>query len=190
MITTTKEYTIKRLNAEIKYIFHTKISWERRHTSERQIIQCHRCQSWGHATTNCRMPPKCLKCAQPHLTYQCKKDPNTPAKCANCDQDHPANYTGCEVYTRKLETLHKTNTIKNYTSAPAPKVNAWSRTRPTLVTNASKVTSAHTRAGGVPLFAIQAPPPKATPPNSYRQCQSDARLPGISFGISNSQQSG
>lgn len=107
MITTTKDYTIRRLNAEIKYINHTKVSWERRNSSERQIIQCHRCQSWGHATSNCRMPPRCLKCASPHLTHECKKKPDTPAKCANCDKDHPANYTGCEAYVKKLEVLHK-----------------------------------------------------------------------------------
>ena len=34
-----------------------------------------------------------------HETADCaKKDRNTPAKCALCESDHPANNKGCQVY--------------------------------------------------------------------------------------------
>lgn len=125
MITTSSDYTVKKLNNDIKYINHTKICWERRSPSTRQIIQCHRCQAWGHATSNCKMPPKCLKCALSHLTHQCIKKPDTPAKCANCGKDHPANFTGCEIYLKELEGMSKNNEKKEFVPAPAPTFNPW-----------------------------------------------------------------
>lgn len=57
---------------KIQNIHHTRVTWER-HTNSRHIIQCHYCQRWGHATSNCNMPPKCLKCAGAHRTHTCQK---------------------------------------------------------------------------------------------------------------------
>lgn len=51
---------------------------------KKRIIQCHRCQQWGHASSNCYGEIKCLKCAGTHLTQECTKSPDTAAKCANC----------------------------------------------------------------------------------------------------------
>lgn len=63
-----------------------------------EVGQCHRCQRFGHAQKGCRSDPKCVKCAGPHMTAECKKKRNsTPAKCANCQGAHTANYKGCPV---------------------------------------------------------------------------------------------
>lgn len=43
----------------------------------------------------CTLDPRCLKFAGDHHSYLCKKDKNSPAKCANCNLDHPVNYRGC-----------------------------------------------------------------------------------------------
>nr|CAH7757711.1 unnamed protein product [Callosobruchus chinensis] len=39
--------------------------------NSRLIGQCHRCQKYGHAQSYCTASPKCLKCAQDHMTHLC-----------------------------------------------------------------------------------------------------------------------
>ena len=83
---------------DIKYIFHTRIKIEDP-KKKNHITQCHRCQQYGHTKNNCMRPYRCVKCAQGHRTSDCPKvDKNTPAKCALCLGDHPANFKGCKVY--------------------------------------------------------------------------------------------
>lgn len=106
MITIYGNMNIKILAHQVRYLSHTKIKWEKYYNKKR-ITQCHRCQEWGHATTNCHVTPKCLKCAEEHLTRECKKPATTPAKCANCGNDHPANATICEKYIEKLNWITK-----------------------------------------------------------------------------------
>lgn len=99
------------------------------------IVQCQRCQQYGHTKNYCMRPYRCVKCAQSHRTAECPKtDRNTPATCALCFGAHPANYKGCEVYreiiTRKSkkQTYNKTGetpkTITNSNTEPPPKSNA------------------------------------------------------------------
>ncbi|CAG9860904.1 unnamed protein product [Phyllotreta striolata] len=102
LITTNAGITLNWLNQNVKYLLQTRVYWDRRQTNK-EIIQCHRCQSWGHATSNCRRDYKCLKCAKDHPTYMCKKTIDMPAVCANCGEDHPANSTKCKVYLDKIE---------------------------------------------------------------------------------------
>lgn len=87
----------------IKYIFHTAVKIEdpiKRST----VVQCMRCQQYGHTKNNCLKPYRCVRCAESHKTSDCpNKDKNTPAKCALCLGTHPANYKGCEVY----QQIHK-----------------------------------------------------------------------------------
>ncbi|GBP29527.1 Nucleic-acid-binding protein from transposon X-element [Eumeta japonica] len=59
--------------------------------------QCHRCQRYGHASANCHVQPRCVKCLVPHWTSECpltKESGKKPA-CVNCNQSHTANYRGC-----------------------------------------------------------------------------------------------
>lgn len=138
LVTTNSAVTLSWLNHNVKFLLNTRIYWERR-KSERDIIQCHRCQAWGHATTNCRHPYKCLKCAECHPTHSCQKPKDTPAKCANCSEDHPANSVSCKIYKEKVDRLQsrkainsgemKTNNRSTFTynseefPAPTPKKN-------------------------------------------------------------------
>lgn len=67
------------------------------------IVQCQRCQQYGHSKNYCLRPYRCVKCAESHKTSECPKvDRNTPATCALCLGPHPANYKGCEVYREIL----------------------------------------------------------------------------------------
>lgn len=69
-------------------------------TTKNRIIQCMRCQSYGHSKSYCNKPFVCVKCGGAHNTTTCKKTRETPAKCALCGGDHPANYKGCEHYQK------------------------------------------------------------------------------------------
>lgn len=37
------------------------------------IVQCHRCQDFGHTKTYCRRTFRCVKCGLDHPTAECKK---------------------------------------------------------------------------------------------------------------------
>ena len=69
---------------------------------KKEIVQCKRCQRYGHTQKYCNHNFRCVKCAGSHPTDQCTKSPETPAKCIHCQGEHPANYKGCLAY----KTLH------------------------------------------------------------------------------------
>ncbi|KAJ0169582.1 hypothetical protein K1T71_014767 [Dendrolimus kikuchii] len=99
----------------IDYIFHQKVIIEdpRKSTS---IVQCHRCQQYGHSKNNCMRPYRCVKCGKGHRTSDCpKKDKNTPATCALCTLDHPANYKGCLIYKEIVARRNKSYYQKSRT---------------------------------------------------------------------------
>ncbi|CAH1105301.1 unnamed protein product [Psylliodes chrysocephalus] len=135
LITTDNKTTLNFLNSNIKHILNTKITWERRH-NERKLIQCRRCQRWGHATSNCQRNPKCLKCAADHWTKDCLKTPDTPAKCANCLEAHPSSYSKCPEYIKVLEAMESKKPV-SLRPAPIPSDNPW-KIRNTATSNYTK----------------------------------------------------
>lgn len=152
LITTDSKITKKILNQHARYVLYTKVYWER-YYNNKQIIQCHRCQEWGHATSNCEATPACLKCAGEHLTYKCDKSKELPAKCANCNGEHTANSTECPKYQEIINRMKARNETEEkqkaapytyrteafpalkptiqYRPAPPPKTNHWERRGPT-----------------------------------------------------------
>lgn len=98
---------------DIRYIYHQKVTIEDpiRKTT---VVQCTRCQQYGHTKNNCMRPYRCVKCAGAHDTKTCTIDKNTPAICALCSGKHPASYKGCVVYkeilARKTENLQSKRT--------------------------------------------------------------------------------
>ncbi|CAH1103815.1 unnamed protein product [Psylliodes chrysocephalus] len=117
LIVTDPAITLEYLNKTGRVIENTRVTWE-------QIIQCHRCQAWGHATANSGRPPKC---AGDHLTNTCVKTRETPATCANCHGDYPANYTKCEAYLERASRLEERRLYiiikKELTFKGIPKIN-------------------------------------------------------------------
>ena len=65
---------------------------------KKEIMQCKRCQRYGHTQKYFNHIFRCVKCAGTHPTNQCRKSPETPAKCIHCQGDYPANYKGCSAY--------------------------------------------------------------------------------------------
>lgn len=95
------------------------------HRTKTKETQCHRCQLYGHSQYKCRAPPKCLKCAGAHMSFQCQAGPNLRPKCANCDGDHPANYRECPKHPLNLKIAREQAAIANN---PAPANNfTWGK---------------------------------------------------------------
>lgn len=63
--------------------------------------QCHRCQAYGHASTNCHRPQKCVRCAGDHPVRDCQRSRDDVPTCANCGQNHAANDRRCVHYKRE-----------------------------------------------------------------------------------------
>ena len=71
-------------------------------------LQCFRCQKFGHLAANCKEPKVCVACSETHdENYKCY---TLTKKCANCGQNHTANYAGCPIYKQKqFELKSKSN---------------------------------------------------------------------------------
>jgi DNA-directed RNA polymerase subunit RPC12/RpoP len=93
-----------------------------------KVLQCRNCQRFNHLAINCNMHYRCVKCGQNHGPNNCsipKKEDNNkeeviecpdggfktivgkPVKCANCSQQHTANYKGCVVRKKIMEAKAK-----------------------------------------------------------------------------------
>ena len=100
---------------------------------KKEIVQCKRCQRYGHTQKYCNHTFRCVKCAGTHPTDQCSKSPETSAKCIHCQGDHPANYKGCSAYKtlysnkypklRAKEVTYQTPSPPKFTITPIPSTN-------------------------------------------------------------------
>lgn len=106
---------------KITQLLYQPCSWE--HVLKDDIIQCKRCQRYGHAAINCGMQYRCVKCTESHLPGKCSLPPPTSTsvegdqvnenaddvsttpkpKCVGCGKAHPANWRGCEVFKKAVQ---------------------------------------------------------------------------------------
>ena len=103
-------YNIKALQNKI-------IQIEPLRVKKNNIIQCMGCQQYGHTKSYCNKPFMCVKCGGTHNSKECKKNKETPAKCALCEGNHPVNYNGCEHYHNLIK---RNNTFRNNTQRTPP----------------------------------------------------------------------
>ncbi|CAG4936623.1 unnamed protein product [Parnassius apollo] len=82
---------------DVKYLNNMKITFEAPY-KKKEIIQCKRCQRFGHSKNQCFRPYHYVKYGSAHPTTTCTKKPNTEVACTNCDEKHPASYKGCKLY--------------------------------------------------------------------------------------------
>jgi hypothetical protein len=92
----------------LKFLYNTKIKVEPPR-KKKDIMQCTRCQDYGHSETYCSKPYYCVKCGKQHDSKTCTKSNDTPDTCALCKGSHPANYKGCSVYKELLNHKNKHN---------------------------------------------------------------------------------
>ena len=104
----------------ITHIVSSKVKIEAMRKQKERLIQCKRCQSFGHTYSYCKRVAKCVKCAGNHLSVDCTVDKKAPAKCSNCDEPHPASYRGClvakELLKRRIENKNKKRNIDRNTT--------------------------------------------------------------------------
>ena len=90
---------------QITTLVNTVVKVEAPHVT-RAIPQCMRCQKYGYTKNYCRNSPRCVKCAE-HLTSECpRKVQDDKVKCANCSDQHPANYRGCMVHKQLQQHIY------------------------------------------------------------------------------------
>jgi len=95
-------------------LLHTKIKVEESH-KRREIIQCSKCQEYGHLKGYCAYPPRCVRCADFHPTSQCTQSKDSPPTCTLCKGNHTANYRGCLVHkSLQRSNLNSNSTLKNH----------------------------------------------------------------------------
>lgn len=95
-------------------LLHTKIKVEEPH-KRKDVIKCLNCQDYGHSRKYCSYTPRCVRCGSNHPSSNCGKSRESPAKCALCEGDHPANYKGCRIY-KDLQRFRKPTTSNNHTA--------------------------------------------------------------------------
>lgn len=86
-------------------LFYSVVKVQKRIASN--VIQCKRCQRFGHSQANCGLNPRCVKCTGNHHYSECRKSKNTAPECVNCNQNHTSNYKGCPEYKKALELSQK-----------------------------------------------------------------------------------
>lgn len=115
--------------------------------------QCHRCQQFGHSQGYCTAAPKCVKCGGNHHSAECQKSRDTPAKCANCNGQHPASYRGCARYAAVIQKPAPTKQTPR--TAPAAKPAAPARQSGKSFADAAKAGKTNS---GAPRQKPVAPP--------------------------------
>ena len=96
---------------------HGSLFWQNRERSVRRfirncsIVQCFRCQQYGHKSPQCRQDPRCGKCAKDHSTAACPgSQPNqTPLelRCVLCDKRHSSHSNSCAVRQQQKKKIEK-----------------------------------------------------------------------------------
>ncbi len=117
---------------ELEYLLHAKVKVEPPRP-RKEIIQCMRCQQFGHSKAYCTLPRICVRCGGKHDNRECTNAKTDPPKCGLCGGNHPANYRGCPVYKdiinsrmpkkAKNNDSQNTNNVRNslnadYTTGP------------------------------------------------------------------------
>lgn len=62
---------------------------------KKEVIQCHRCQLFGHVQRNCHAEYRCMKFGELHSTHLSSKPKTTPPRCANCGDEHLSTSLRC-----------------------------------------------------------------------------------------------
>lgn len=96
MLSFDNKESIEKIYA-LKKIMNIIVKIEPLRKNSSMILQCKRCQAFGHTKGYCNKDPACVKCAGRHFTKNCTIGKDVKAKCVNCREAHPASYRGCQI---------------------------------------------------------------------------------------------
>lgn len=60
--------------------------------------QCYRCQFFGHGSSQCNRPMRCVRCSGSYRRQDCTRDASTAGECCKCGEAHNASYKGCKAF--------------------------------------------------------------------------------------------
>ena len=66
-----------------------------------QVMQCFKCQQFGHSAKECSNATRCLRCSQEHSVKEWTVQKEN-AKCSYCGGAHATIYRGCPAHQQKL----------------------------------------------------------------------------------------
>lgn len=102
---------------------------------KRRVIQCFKCQKFGHLSYSCTGATKCVICSGSHKAKDCTNRDKTP-KCANCEGCHVSSYKGCPKVPRmpKAESRKKPSTCTKCTQTEkVSTANAATTSKPAMI---------------------------------------------------------
>jgi len=70
------------------------------------VVQCFRCQAFGHTKRYCKLQHVCVKCGLLHDSLVCQKTTEIPPMCGNCGEEHTPSFRGCRIYIGTPITVH------------------------------------------------------------------------------------
>lgn len=118
---------------EIKSISHMIVKFDYYHRNKNGPTQCSNCLKFGHGAVNCYLDSKCIRCGEIHKSKDCKhlqdqtgKIPEKSIKCANCGENHTANYHKCKSRMEHINSQRrhlKISTPRISAFKPAPELN-------------------------------------------------------------------
>ncbi|GFX20060.1 PRE_C2HC domain-containing protein [Trichonephila clavipes] len=84
--------------------------------------QCFNCNYFNHASKDCRMTPRCLKCGKNHKTANCTiTERLTTLHCINCNEDgHMATSRQCPKFPKLKSKKEEPRTDKNIANQSRP----------------------------------------------------------------------
>ncbi|GFX50297.1 PRE_C2HC domain-containing protein [Trichonephila clavipes] len=84
--------------------------------------QCYNCNYFNHASKDCRMTPRCLKCGKNHTTAKCPiTDRLKTLHCINCNEDgHMTTSRQCPRFPKLKSKKGETQTDKNIVNQSRP----------------------------------------------------------------------
>lgn len=93
----------------IRFILNQVVSWEKPKKNQ-EVVQCYRCQNFGHMSKNCNRSYACVKCSSTHDPGKCEfsQNANSSPFCSNCQTvGHPASWRGCPSFKKYLDLKKK-----------------------------------------------------------------------------------
>ena len=147
---------------KIKAIAYQRIRWE--HLRKPDLFQCKNCQRLGHASKNCCIPFRCVKCAQSHTLGECsiKAQEDRPA----LKSGHPASYKGCPFL--KYALARKKEFRASKINSKLQSINKISQSVRENLSYAQAVNSSKPQPQPVNVATSQSSPPRGIPfPSSF-----------------------
>ncbi|KAL1131661.1 hypothetical protein AAG570_011274 [Ranatra chinensis] len=118
VVTAKKDVTIQSFS-QVRTIFYHEYKVEKFRSGGTNVVQCYKCQNFGHTNRFCNMPERCVRCGQAHSAKECKE---TILKCPNCSENHSAGSLNCKVRHLYIQRNVSRNSPKKVERVPAATV--------------------------------------------------------------------